>query len=272
MNKIKFFTTEHPLIFGLATTIVFIVMVLVSSILSARWPAETPGWYIIGTIGRVISIILFLLILSRQGWLESAGFTRLGGWQVWLILLPLLAYSIVVSAFVITGNLRFGFSKTALTWFAVVFLMAHAFLEEAAFRGLILHGLVRAWEGTSRGLVKSVLVSSLFFGGYHILYLAGEPLPVVLSRMVFSTLLGFFLGAIVLKAGSIYPAVFFHGILNLAGYLSLSSNGVEGTASSWLWMSLFMLPLALWGLFSLPNRSMPNEQTAHVKIKQDVTR
>ena len=98
---------------------------------------------------------------------------------------------------------------------------------------------------------QSVLASSLFFGGYHILYLAGEPLPVVLARIVFSTLLGIVFGAFVLRGESIYPAAIFHGILNMAGYLNLASNGVEGTTSSWLWMSLFILPLALSGVYLL---------------------
>jgi hypothetical protein len=89
------------------------------------------------------------------------------------------------------------------------------------------------------------------FGGYHILYLAGETLPDVLMRIVFSSLLGIFLGVLVLRGGSIYPAAVFHGSLNLAGYLNLTSNGAAGSVTGWLWMSLCVLPLALYGLYSL---------------------
>jgi hypothetical protein len=87
----------------------------------------------------------------------------------------------------------------------------------------------------------------------HIIYLAGEPLAVVLMRIVVAFLLGVLLGALVLSANSIYPAAFFHGVLNLAGFLNLTSNGIEGTPSAWRLMSLFMLPLAIYGMVLLVN-------------------
>jgi hypothetical protein len=113
------------------------------------------------------------------------------------------------------------------------------------------HGFVRAWGDTNSGLIKSVLVSALFFGGMHIIYLAGEPMPVVLCRIVVAFLLGIFLASLVLTGGSIYPAVIFHGVINVAGYLNLTSNATQGTTASWLWLSLSMLPLALLGLVLL---------------------
>jgi membrane protease YdiL (CAAX protease family) len=272
MNRIHSLATKSPLTFGLIVTILFILLVLISSIVvGAKWIGGTSGWYIGSTIGRLVSIFILLLILLRLGWLHSAGFTRLGQRRTWLILLLPLAYLTVVSAYAMTGNLDFSFSDPALTGLAALFLMSHAFLEETAFRGVILHGFVRAWGGIHRGLIESVLISSLFFGGYHILYLAGEALPVVLLRIVFATFLGVFLGAQVMNGKSIYPAVFFHGILNLAGYLNLTSNGMDGTTSSWLLLSLFMLPLALYGwylirdvsrYFSQSNSSVSNKYPA----------
>jgi membrane protease YdiL (CAAX protease family) len=129
--------------------------------------------------------------------------------------------------------------------------MSHAFLEEVVFRGLVLHALIRNWGVTNRGIVKSVLVSALFFGGYHILYLAGELPSVVFPRIIVAILLGILFEALVLRTGSIYPATFFHGMLNVAGYLNLTSNAAAGTASSWLLLSLCLLPLALYGLYLL---------------------
>lgn len=253
MNRIKRLADGFPVSFGFAITFVFILLVLITSILvGARWPGETTGWYMGSTIGRLISIFILLMLLSRLGWLGSAGFTRLGAWQTWLIILLLLAYAIFISAYSMTGNLDFRLSDPALTAAVAAFIMTAAFMEEVAFRGLILHGFVRAWGGTNRGLAKSVLVSSLFFGGMHIVnILGGQPLPEALLQSVEAFLLGVFLGALVLYSRSIYPAAFFHGILNLAGYLNLTANAAEGTPSSWLMLSLLMIPLALLGLYAL---------------------
>jgi membrane protease YdiL (CAAX protease family) len=252
MNNINSLANRRPLVFSLAITLFFILLVLISSIVVGRMAsAETLGWYIGSTIGRLVSILILLAVLWRLGWLHSAGFTKLGGWRTWFTLLILLQYAVLVSAYVMTGSISFGYSDSVLTGTAIVFIMLHAFLEEIAFRGLVLHGLVRAGAGASQSLLRSVLGSALFYAGYHILYLAGEPLAIVLGRIIVAFLLGILFGALVLKSASIYPAAFFHGMLNVAGYLNLTSAGVEGTLSSWLLLSLFLLPLALYGLYLL---------------------
>lgn len=250
MRKIKLFADGKPLAFALVVTFIFILMVFISSIAaSGIWPGDTPGWFLGGTIGRLVSISILLLVLSRLGWLDLAGFTRAGMWSAWLALFLPLAYAITMSAYAMTGNLDFSISDPALAGFAAIFLMAHALLEEIAFRGLIMQGFIRSWGGTNRGLLWSVILSSFFFGVMHIIYLAGEPLLVVLLRIVFAFLIGIYFGTLVLSAKSIYPAAFFHGALNLAGYLNLSSSGIEGTPSAWLLMSLLIVPLVVYGLY-----------------------
>jgi membrane protease YdiL (CAAX protease family) len=199
-----------------------------------------------------------------MGWLAPAGLTRLGGWKSWLIAVLLVAYSAAGSAYAVTGNVDFSYTNPALAGSAVLFLMSHALLEEVVFRAFILQGFVQRWGSSNRDLILSVLVASLIFGFYHIVYLAGEPLPVVLLRIVFSFLLGIFLGTLVLLGKSIYPAVLFHGVLNLAAYLNLTSNGIEGTPFSWLLMCLLMLPLAVYSIYLLryiPNRTVLSEAT-----------
>lgn len=258
MPKLKSLASAHPLTFGLVVAFVFILLVLISSIIVGKiWIGNTSGWYVGSTIGRLGSIFILLCIAVRLGWLRSAGFTSLGNLRTWLILLIPLVYSIAASAYAMTGNFDFSHSDPGLTASAVPFIISHAFLEEVVFRGLILHALIRAWGVTSRGIIMSVLVSSLFFGGYHILYLTVEVWTAVLARIFFSTLLGVVLAALVLRGESLHPAVILHGILNLAGYLNLTSNEAEGTTSSWLLMSLFMLPLAIYGMYLL--RDLPQQ-------------
>jgi membrane protease YdiL (CAAX protease family) len=257
MNKIQSFACKHVLIFAAVVTFVFILLVIISSVIvNGRWSAETNGWYIGSTIGRLVSTFIMLATLSRLGWLGAAGFTSLGGRDTWLISLIMLAYAIGASAYAMTGNFDFSYSDPALVGTAAVFLMIHAFLEETTFRGLILHGFERGWSSEKRDPLKSVFISSIFFGGYHCIYILGEPLPVVLIRMASAFLLGIVFGALVLRDKSIYPAAVFHGVLNLAGYLNLTNNAVQGTPSSWLLLSLAIIPLAGLGLYLL--RSLPD--------------
>lgn len=264
MNKMQYFANKHALTFAIAVAFVFILLVIISFVVvNARWSADTPGWYMGSTIGRLISIFILLAMLSRLGWIDTAGFTSLGGRDTWLISLIMLAYAIGVSAYAMTGNFNFGFTNLALIGAACLFMMVHAFLEEVTFRGLILHSFERAWSSEKRDPMRSVLISSIFFGIYHFIYILGEALPIVLFRMASAFLLGIVFGALVLRGKSIYPAAVFHGVLNLAGYLNLTNNTAQGKPSSWLLMSLAMIPLAGLGLYmlrSLPDRPAPRWQ------------
>jgi membrane protease YdiL (CAAX protease family) len=83
---------------------------------------------------------------------------------------------------------------------------------------LILQAFVRSWGTTNRGIFISVFLSSLFFAGYHILYLAAEPPAIVLSRIVIAFLLGILFGTLVLKSGSIYLQEAFTWRSSFTGY------------------------------------------------------
>jgi uncharacterized protein len=265
MDAIKSLVTKRPFIFALLASFTFILMVLVSSVVAnAAGDAETHKWYLSNTIGRLASIFILLLPLWRLGWLSSCGFTRVGKGRTWLMLIFPLAYSIAASALAMTGRLAFSFSDPALTGLAAIFILTHAFLEEVAFRGWIMQSFARAWSSTKHGLIKSVLVSSFYFGAMHIIYLAGEPLPVVLLRIVASFLLGIIFAALVWSGESIYPAAFFHGLLNLIGYLNLVGRDIQPGPSSWLLLSLSIIPIAVFYLYLLSNlvRKSAPEQPA----------
>jgi membrane protease YdiL (CAAX protease family) len=258
MDRINRFATKHPVAFGFVVFVVYILLLFVSAMLATLWPGEETYGQVGGTIGRVASIAFLLVLLFLLGWLRSAGFASSGPWSTWLVTLLTLVYSIGVSAYAMAGNFNF---RSTLPSLVITFIVTAAFLEEVVFRGVIMHAFVRAWDSTNRGLIKSVLVSSLFFGGLHILdFFSGRPLSNVILQGIEAFFLGIILASLVLAGKSIYPAVFFHALLNLAGYLNVTSKGIEETPSSWLIFSLLMLPLAIFGLYllrGLPKRYSP---------------
>lgn len=153
-----------------------------------------------------------------------------------------------------SGSLNFNQSDTSLSGYVILFILSAAILEEVTFRGLILNGMMRTWGSTSRGPIRSVLVSSLLFCSIHLLdFLSGRPPIIVLLQSLQAFFLGIFLAVLVLKSKSIYPAVIFHATINLAGYLSFASQGIEPAPSAWLLMSLVLLPLAVLGVYLLLN-------------------
>jgi membrane protease YdiL (CAAX protease family) len=254
MERIKQLAADHPLVFGLAVTIIFILMLIVSAVLGNLWGGTDTYGQPGAIAGRLVSIVILLWLLYRLGWLRPAGFASLGRWQTWLASLLLLIYTVLGSAYAMTGN--FSFSFQALTGLVTLFILTAALMEEVTFRGLILHGFVRVWGSTTRGLIKCVLLSSLFFCSIHILdFLGGRSLMDVILQSVEAFFLGILLASLVLSGKSIYPAIAFHGLLNLTAYLILTSSGVSESPAAWLLLGLLMLPAAAYGIYSL--RGLP---------------
>jgi membrane protease YdiL (CAAX protease family) len=161
MNRIEQFASEHPVAFGVFVTFVYILMVILSVILGKLWPGTDAYGQPGGILGRFISVLILLTVLSDPGLLRPAGFTSLGNWRTWLTGLLLLVYAIGASAYALTGDFGFSIFGGGLTSLVILFVLTAAFLEEVVFRGLVLGGCIRAWGNTNKGMIKSVLVSSV---------------------------------------------------------------------------------------------------------------
>ena len=92
---------------------------------------------------------------------------------------------------------------TALPWWFVVTTMAivPAIAEEFFFRGFVLSALRRRQH-----IWRAILGSAVIFGLFHVIN--GSVLT--LERFLPTTLLGFFLGWVCIKTGSLYPGILLH--------------------------------------------------------------
>lgn len=150
MDRVKSLASEYPLIFGITITFIFLLMLVVSAVLGNLWPGEVTYGQLGGIVGRLISITILLMLLSSLGWLRAAGFTSLGRWRTWLMILLPLAYSISVLAFAMARKIDIGNFNLAMPGLVALFILIAASLEEAAFRGVVLHGFIRVWQHKPR--------------------------------------------------------------------------------------------------------------------------
>jgi hypothetical protein len=257
MNKLGSSAHKRPWLFASGITLVFILMLFASAALGALLPGE--GYASLGSlVGRLLSSALLLALLARLGWLRSAGLASLGTGRTWLLLSVPLAYAVAAAAVALTGRQDLGVFGPAPAGRVVVFIASAALLEGIAFRGVILHAFVRARGSTRRGRVTSVLAAAFFFGGLHLLDgLSGRPWLQVILQSAEAALLGVWLGALVLRTGSQYPAVVFHVLFNLAGYQLFGRQGLEPVPAAWVLLGALMLPLAAIGLGLLGRAAQP---------------
>ena len=101
-------------------------------------------------------------------------------------------------------------------------LMA-GFCEETAFRGLPLSYLMRQWKDEKK-IPAALLLTSLLFALVHgSNLLGGANLGSTLVQIVFALLIGFFLGAIYLRSGNLWPAIVVHVLNDVIAFLNTTA-------------------------------------------------
>ena len=203
---------------------------------------------------KVAGALAFLFILQRLGWLRAAGFAHPPRWRPWRLALPAIVYGLIVGQVALFGDLGFDVPDPGHAASVALNMVVDGGLQEIAFRGVLLYGLVRVWGGSRRGIAASVLLSAALFGGLHILNVAGQgkALPVTLLQIAATLLSGITYAALVLHGGSIWPVVLWHGLLNAAASArAVGVPGFEETTAMWVRVILYNLPLTLYGLVLL---------------------
>ena len=160
-----------------------------------------------------ITAISFSTVLYRQQ-LSTLGFVKICGFKpyafaigMWLIALTILmiwiaALSWLKLDFLLppeTAQQVMDEAGGSLITTLILVGIIGPIAEEIFFRGFVLPGLVKQF-----GVVRSLLLSSFLFGIFHF-----DP-----GAVVPTFTLGLALGWVYLKTGSIWPAIFAHGLHN----------------------------------------------------------
>lgn len=267
MAAIKTFTEKRPLI---SVLLILLFWFLASGLLATASAAvlDVPMTeavpQMIGTLGATL---VLLAIAGWLGWLSSIGILRLGSWQLWLITIPLFAYLIMAYLYGFFGDLSFDFGIFARSETAREMLLRGGivgFVEETLFRGIILYVLVRAWGGSKRGLLLSVLVQAALFAVPHLLQaMAGSSWDQVFMVIVNGFVSGVWWGVLVLLGGSLWPVMLLHGLSNLSVQVkSLSSASIEPAIAAYGRATLLELPLALLAIWLLLRAPLGSESEA----------
>lgn len=265
MNRLNSMAGNHPVLFAVCATMGWLALLaLLSGIVSSALGKPFTDVTTL-TVSRLTVSACFLALLARLGWLRSAGVTRLGSWQVWLIALGGMIFFSTAFLSLALGTLTFDLSNLADLPDPLALLLpnfAVALCEEIAFRGLILHALTRAWGNTRRGLIGSVLLTSLLFAILHFMqvFANGLSLASVSLLILEGIIISIWWGALVLFGGSLWPPVLVHFVTNaVAAYLSPS---IPAGFDPHRTLLLFSLPLGALAIAMLRGAPLLPAQTS----------
>lgn len=130
------------------------------------------------------------------------------------------------------------------------------FAEEYLFRGLLQSLFIKKYRSRENGIFISILITSVIFGGFHLLNLVkNDNVGQVLTQVVFAMLIGVFFGVLVIKTNKLIPVAITHGMINfffsialLPGLLPGEEDAVDAVsiAPILLTFPLFIIALLIY--------------------------
>jgi len=165
---------------------------------------------------NIIVIVLAIRLINKRGLWEISGLSPK------VVKSPYLYIVLLFYLLVFTG----GFSSVKLipthqlsSLLVFVFLIKSitvGVLEEVVFRGLIQGSIINNFGGKRKGIVISVLLSSIIFGIAHIINIGENYINFngVIRQVFAATCLGTLFGVVLLRTKNIYPIIFIHSAIS----------------------------------------------------------
>lgn len=248
MKEIRTDAEKHPIYYLLITvlfTVGFISLPL-NKLFEKIIESERLSFYISNVILRVVLAVILIIFAKK---LKLKLINKISGIK---FLLPLfVALIISVNNFPIIGvinkNVTFDFSVLELVFY-VVYCFFVAFIEELAFRGIVLPLFYVKFKNKKRGVVLTVFFSSLVFGLTHLLNLfGGASILSTLLQVGYSFLIGSMCAAVFIATKNISFAVLIHFVFDIGGLL-LNKRGI---ASGNQWDIVTVIITCVLGVIAL---------------------
>ncbi len=229
------YVSRHPIIFSVLVVLAALIVInLLGVIFTYLKLPELTSRLIVEIV--FCGYVIFLLTYLR--WWKEAGFKLPTIQRNLLALLPLLILPLLV---VISSGIKAA-SANLVIWFAIYTFIV-GFVEEGLLRGVVLRALLPI------GVMRAVVLSSLFFGLGHLLnILQGASPSATIVQIIYSILLGFGFAGARLYSGSIWPAIVIHFLID---FVDVAGRGFVLAPPQALTLSGVVVTLVLTGLFAI---------------------
>lgn len=246
-GRLQILSQDHPILFALLITMLMLLLYVAAAIMAQIIGRSIISFNLIEAAGRLAGALIFVAIIFRLRWQDETGLTRAGARNGWLLATVALVYEVLTFVYPYLADLNLAQANWGETLSVAVNAITTGPLEEIPFRGLVLTAFIRLWGGSKRGVWRAVLLSAFIFGASHMIHiLFGRELTRATLLALNAGLGGVFYAAVVLRWGTIWPAVFLHSGLNsLAGIVAFNVIDYVETPQNLLVTLLFQIPLLI---------------------------
>jgi len=213
------FPRRRPLLFAGLLVLFVLGVFLITYAVKAIWHGHS---IVITVLAEGVLGLAAVLLLSRLRWWRVAGFrTPRYSPALFCLLAPCFILITEANSIFYWWNYLPGSAHALL--FAIFALLV-GFVEETYFRGMILRTILQ------RGPWLAAIISSILFGGLHLLHLIeGQNLVATLTQAAWATALGFLFAAVALRTQSILPLIVIHALMDFFAFLAFNGTVIPYT-------------------------------------------
>ena len=220
------FSQRHVVIFSLFIGFIFVTIfgfgffTILASILMPQFMLAIPSIeYFLSSINNFIAFIFLILIIKKIGLFDNIPWNFSGVSKGLLIGFTLILFTILQMLLIFISapdkTIVLGLIPMINT---IIYCISIALWEETLCRGLLLTNMLKKWGDTKKGMIISIVLSSVIFGGFHIISAVNGNLEGALIQVMYASIMGIMLAVIYLKTKSLWSAIVLHIILNFAAY------------------------------------------------------
>lgn len=203
----KAFSIKHPLLFGV---ILFFAAILIAGIITGIASAVGLSTDVGTVFGRIAAAIVLIALFSECfHWDKSLSGAALA-WPAlvvvaWNVVYHLVSGSELIIPSAIPGALLLG--------------LAPGLFEEVLFRGIVIDRL----QAGGKGIWFTLWSSALLFAAIHLTNIVGMTAANVLVQVLYSLVIGLFLGAVYLASGDIATVILAHAAIDISNQIFVAS-------------------------------------------------
>ena len=230
--------------------------------------------------GFIFSLALFLLVVvAMRTWhLSWPGIAPRyqEGTRWWIVLILILIPLIYISLISATPDyqevlhklMTFNFHELGINKLFLLTALRAGISEEVIFRFGLIGVLLGALKNHRGRIAWSLLISSLIFGGMHLINLRLQPIGTTLLQVAFAFGLGLLFACVYLYTGQLWLTILFHFLVDFPSFVI--SHGIVSTATvssaSLITITILVLIFAspLWWLLVGKNRLVMQRHADHL--------
>lgn len=97
----------------------------------------------------------------------------------------------------------------------IIYYIGVAIVEELYVRGLLLNLIEKISYKSKHSTLIAIIISSVIFGIGHIFGVLGEPILVIVTKVIWTIAMGMYFGAIYKKTNNLWIPIILHFIINI---------------------------------------------------------